>query len=251
MLLDGFEFLGLRSPRDHQQEIEVADRFLPAAERTRRSDRSNRFAVALDVGHELVGFVLGRRNQEAPANFLEDLDGLEDVLLGFFAEAGQIAQLAFARELFELFDRAAIELTPENQRLFGAERLQRKQVEHGQRILLQHLFTQAVIAGGENFADVLGHAFADTGKLLELFRIGGDGFDRFGEAGDQFGGFLITAVAADDGAIDLQQLCGLAQHARDVAIFHASLRDRFDAAKLIPWNDVRGEERIMRQSERN
>ncbi len=232
VFLDGFEFLGFGFRRVGQQKIEIADGFLPAAQRTRRRNRSDGFAVALDIGDELGGFVLGGGNHKAPANFLEDLDGLENVLFGFFAEAGQIAQLAFAGQLLQLIDCAALEFAPENQSLLGAERLQREHFEHGQRIFLQQLFAQAVVAGGENLADVLGHSFADAGKLFELFRIGGDDFDRFGQAGDQFGGFLITAIAADDGAVDLQQLRGLAQDARDLPILHASLRDFLDAAKL-------------------
>ncbi len=123
-----------------------------------------------------------------------------------------------------MLDGAAFEFAPKDQRLLGAQRLQRKQFEHGQRVFLQQLFAQRVVPGGENFADVLGHAFADARKFLELFRIAGHDFDRFGQAGDQFGGFLITAVAPDDGAVDLQQLRGLAQNARDLPIFHGSLR---------------------------
>ncbi len=135
-----------------------------------------------------------------------------------------IAQLAFPGELLQLLDGAAFEFAPKDQRLLGAQRLQRKQFEHGQRVFLQQLFAQRVVPGGENFADVLGHAFADARKFLELFRIAGHDFDRFGQAGDQFGGFLITAVAPDDGAVDLQQLRGLAQNARDLPVFHGSLR---------------------------
>ena len=36
------------------------------------------------------------RQQEAAGNLLEDFDGLEDVRFAFLAEAGDLAQLAFA-----------------------------------------------------------------------------------------------------------------------------------------------------------
>ena len=83
---------------------------------------------------------------------------------------------------------------------------------------------------------MLGHAFTDAGERLEFFGIAGDDFYGFGKAGDQFGGFLIAAITADDGAVDLQQLRGLAQNARNLSILHAGLH-------LL--------ERIMRQVEGN
>ena len=82
------------------------------------------------------------------------------------------------------------------------------------------LLAQAVVAGLEDFLDVLGQAVADAGQFLEFFGVERQLLDRFGNAGDQLGGFFVTAVAADDGAVDFQQVRGLAQDARDFTIFH-------------------------------
>ena len=218
-----FEFLGPGFRSVRQQQIEVANGFFPPPQRTRRRNGLDRLAVALNIGDEFFHLVFGSGEQKTAGGLFENFNGLEDVLLGFFAEAGQVAQLAPPGKLLELRDRAAVEFAPEDQGLFRTERLQREQFEHRDRIFLQQLFAQPVIAGGENFADVFGHAFADAGELFELFRLTRHGLDGFGKAGDQFGGFLIAAIAADDGAVDLQQLCGLAQNARDLPILHTSL----------------------------
>ena len=67
---------------------------------------------------------------------------------------------------------------------------------------------------------MFGHAIADAGQLLELFAVQGEFFDRFRNAGDEFGGLLVAAVTADDGAVNFQQLRGFTQDARDITIFH-------------------------------
>ena len=68
-----------------------------------------------------------------------------------------------------------------------------------------------------------GHIVADAGKFGELVAVGGDVFDAFVHAVQEFGGFFVAAVAADDGAVDFQELRGLAQDAGYVAIFHGGI----------------------------
>lgn len=79
--------------------------------------------------------------------FLDYLDGLEDVLFAFFAEAGKVAQLGFTRELFHVLDRGRFEGAPEECDFFGAQRLNVEQVENSGRIFLKQLLAEAVIAG--------------------------------------------------------------------------------------------------------
>ena len=90
-------------------------------------------------------------------------------------------------------------------------------------IFLQQFLAQGVVAGVQNFLDVLGHAVADAGKFRELLLVVGEVFDAFGNAVEQLGDFFVAAVAADNGAVDFEQLRGLAQNLGDVSIFHASL----------------------------
>jgi hypothetical protein len=67
---------------------------------------------------------------------------------------------------------------------------------------------------------MLDHAVADARQFFELFRFLGELFDRFRQAVDEFGGLFITAVSADDGAIDFQELRGLAKNAGDLFVVH-------------------------------
>ena len=94
------------------EQIEIADRFLAAAKRACGRHGFNRFACLRDVGAELLRFVVRHIDQESPdaRQMLELLGGFQDILLALFAEAGQVAQLAFARELFDAVDCGDLEL---------------------------------------------------------------------------------------------------------------------------------------------
>ena len=121
--------------------------------------------------------LVGDVEAEAAAGALENFDGFENVLFAFFAEAGNVAQFAFAGEFFDVLDRAGLEFLPEERDLFRAEALERENVENRRGIFLQELLAEAVVAGLENFVDVIGHAFADAGKFGELVAVFGEIFD--------------------------------------------------------------------------
>ena len=219
-------FLAVFSGQGDEQ-IQIADGFLAAAERSGSFDRADEFAVTGDVGGELGGFGFHEVDQEAPGDLLVDLDGFQDIGFTFFAEAGKFAELAFAGEGFDGVDGAGFEGAPEQGDFLGAERLQVEQVENRGRIFLQELLAQAVVVGLENFLNVLGHAVADAGQFGELGGIERQLLDRFRNAGDQLGGFFVAAIAADDRAIDFEQLRGLAQDAGDFTIIHDPCPDNF------------------------
>ena len=71
---------------------------------------------------------------------------------------------------------------------FGPRRLEGEEVEKRRRIFFQELLAQAVVAGVEDFVDVLGHAVADAGKFGELLAVLGEFLDALGQAVEQFGG---------------------------------------------------------------
>jgi hypothetical protein len=119
-----------------------------------------------------------------------------------------------------LIHGGCLEGFPEQSDFFGAERLEREQVEDGRRIFLQELGAELVVAGLENFLDMLGHAVADAGQGSELLGVAGELLDGLGEAADEFGAALVAAVAADDGAVNFQELRGFAKNALDLAVFH-------------------------------
>ena len=67
---------------------------------------------------------------------------------------------------------------------------------------------------------MLGQTRANAGKGSEVLRIARQFFHRLGKAADKFGGFLVAAVPANRGALNLQQFRSLAEDARHLAIFH-------------------------------
>ena len=77
-------------------------------------------------------------------------------------------------------------------------------IEKGSGILFQQLLAQAVIAGLENFADVLGHAVAHAGQLFQLLVVLGEIFDALVNAIEQLGDFFVAAVAPDHRAVNFE-----------------------------------------------
>src|SRR5580700_1083400 len=95
-----------------------------------------------------------------------------------------------------------------------------EQLQEGRGVLFEKFLAELVIAGLEDFADVLGHVFADTGKLAEFLGVFADVLDAFVEAIEKLGDFFVAAIAADYGAIDFQQLRGLTEDSGDFFVFH-------------------------------
>ena len=181
------------------------------------------FPKPLNVRDQLGGFGLREVQQEPSCRSLEDLDRLEDVLFGFFAESRYVAELLLAREFFDVVHRARFELAPEQRHLLRAQRMHCEQIENRFGIFLEQLLAQAVVAGFDDFLDMLGQPFAHAGKLGQLLGVAREVGHRLGKAGDEFRGALVAAIAADDGAVDFQELRGVLQDARDLSIFHGLL----------------------------
>ena len=125
---------------------------------------------------------------EPPGGFLEHLDRFQNVLFAFFAEARQVAQLAFARQLLHLLHGARLECFPEKRDFLRPERLQFQQMQNRFGIFFEEFCSQGIIAGLENFLDVIGHALADAGQFHQFFAVARQLFDGFGQAVDQFRG---------------------------------------------------------------
>src|SRR6267154_1355688 len=64
------------------------------------------------------------------------------------------------------------------------------------------------------------HAVANPGKLFQFFGFLGELFDGVGQSRNKFGCFLVAAVTADNGAVNFQQLRGLAQDASNLLVVH-------------------------------
>ena len=68
---------------------------------------------------------------------------------------------------------------------------------------------------------MLGHAVADPRQLFQLFRFLDELLDGFRQAVDQFGGFLVAAITANNRAVDFEELRRLPQHAGNLFVVHS------------------------------
>ena len=140
VLRDRFHRFGrVLSRGERDQQVEVADGFLAAPQRAGRRHGLDRFAECADVRNELFRFFLRHVDVESPGGSLVHLNRFQNILFALFAEAGQIAQFTFARELFHLLHRAGLEGLPEKRDFFRPERLQIQQMENRFRIFFQQL----------------------------------------------------------------------------------------------------------------
>ena len=139
-----------------------------------------------------------------------------------FAEAFQVSQLSFLRQLLHAFNGADLEFLPKERHFLRSHGLQTENFEQGHRIFLQQFVAQGVVAGLQNLANVRGHTFADAWQFLQLLLVLGDVLDAFVHAVQQLRHFLVAAVAADNRSVNFQQLRRLTQNSCDFSIFHVS-----------------------------
>ena len=144
----GVDVALLVAPRLHgHQQVEVADGFASAAQRTRRGDRFHLLAALRDIGDATVGFGFRGVQLHAARGPLEEFGGLQNVFFALLAEARQVAQFSLARQLRHFLHRAGLEVAPQKRDFLRPERLKLQQVEQRGRIFFQQFLAEAVIAG--------------------------------------------------------------------------------------------------------
>ncbi len=72
------------------------------------------------------------------------------------------------------------------------------------REFLQQFLPDRIVAGAEDFLDVLGHAVADAGQLGELVQIARDIFDSLAEVFEKLGNALVAAITVVESPINLE-----------------------------------------------
>src|SRR5712664_167194 len=161
-----------------------------------------------------------RVNVKTSAGFLEDFHCLENILFAFFAKPGDVPEFSLFRDSLHIGDRAGFKVRPQEGDFLRAKRLELQQIQNGRRIFLEEFFAQRIIAGLNDFLQMLDHAVADSRKLFKFSWLLDELLNGFRQAVDQFGGLLVAAVSADDGAINFQELRGFAKYAGDLFVVH-------------------------------
>ncbi len=175
------------------QHVEIANGFAAAAQRAGRRDFVDALNV-LEVLGQFLGGTVSFIEQESAGYAAIAFDRLEDLLLALFAEARQLAQLAFARQLLDALEVAHLKCAPHQRDGLRSEALDFQQLQHAGAILLQQFLMLLQFALPAQFLNVGGHAFADAGNLKQLLRLGqqtrrpaADGLRGLRQRGDKSG----------------------------------------------------------------
>ncbi len=203
-----------------QQQIQIANGLLAAPKRTCRSYVLDRLASFLDMRNDLRSRRFRCINVKPPRRFLEHFDRLQNILFALFAKTGKVAEFPLFCDFLYIGDCPGLEVGPQKRHLLGPERLQLQQIQNRRRIFLQQFFPKRIITRLNDFLKMLHHALSDSRKLFQLFRLLHELLDRFRKSIDEFRRLFVTAVAADDGAVDFQKLRGFAEDAGDLFVVH-------------------------------
>src|SRR5260370_41807596 len=84
--------------------------------------------------------------------------------------------------------RAGFKVRPQEGDFLRPKRLELQQIQNGRRVFLEELFAQRIIAGLNDFLQMLDHAVADSRKLFKFSRLLAELLERCPPAVDKFRG---------------------------------------------------------------
>src|SRR5271157_1331510 len=210
----------VNAARSGNEHVKIADGLATAAQRAGGRDLLDALDVLQVLGQFLRGAV-GFVDQEASSNAAIILDCLQDFLLALLAQPRQLAQLAFARQIFHPSDIAHLEGAPQQRAGLRAEPLDLQQLQHRWPVFLQQLLMNPKFAAAAQLLDVRRHAFANAGNLQQLLRIVQQGGDLLRNPFESLSGAAIGADAERVAAVDLHQVSGFVEDVGDGLIVHA------------------------------
>ena len=223
--------LVVHAARSGDQHVEIADRLASAAQRTGGRDLLDALDVLQMLGQLLRGAV-GFVEQEAPGDAAIIFNRLQDFLLALFAQARQLAQLAFARQLLHAGEIAHLEGAPQQRDGLRAESLDLQQLQHRGPVLLQQLLVRPELAAAAQLLDVGRHALADAGNLQQLLGFVDQCRDLLRQSFDGLGGAAIGADAERVVAVDLHEIGGFVKDVGDGLVVHAEY-----PSEIVTWRN--------------
>ena len=134
-----------RSRLAGDQDVEVADGFASAAQRTGGGDFLHA-AIIAKMLDEFIGLAFGFVEQKASGDAAVVLNGLEQLLFVLFAHARQFAKFAFAGELLHAIEIANLVGAPDQRDGLRSQALDLEQLQHGGVIFLEQIGVQGEAA---------------------------------------------------------------------------------------------------------
>ena len=241
-VLDGsFDDVGLAGGAGGE-EVEVADGFAAAAEGAGGGDLVDAGELE-DEGGDAVGLLAGLVDAEARGVAAVVLDALEELGGELFAHTGKLVEVASLGGGFEGLHIGNLQGGPDQGDGFGAHAGEPEEVEHGGAVAGEELVAEGHGAGGDEVADVGGHAFADAGNGEESFGIG-FGSDEGGELDglllDGLGGAAIGADAEEVGTVYFEEGGGFVEKAGESDVIHTEHKgERSVRGGYAPLHDCR------------
>ncbi len=202
------------------QDVEVADRFTAATERTCGRDFLNALQ-RLDVFDQLQRRLVGVVDEEAPGDAAVRLDRLQNLLLGLLAHTRQRLQLALFGELFDAIDVANFEGAPDELNRFRPESADLQQFEHRGLVFADEFLVLLELAGVADLGEVVGHALADAGDLKKSFLIADEIRHLISEPVDGFGSVAVGADTERVLRVDLHEIGGFVKQGCDGFVIHS------------------------------
>ena len=213
------DLLGLRGG---DEDVDVADRFLPAADRSGQTELLD-LRHALERPVELFGHGQRAPERHALLALLDHRDALEDVGLGLGLDARQSAELARLGQRLQGGDVADTRFVVEQLRGPGAQTGDVHQLDHAVRDLLVEGVHVLHPARPQVLADLVGEVLADAGDLAQPLLLR-DHLDVLAEAFETLAGATVGADAEGIVSADLQEIGHPIEETGDLDVLHAALQ---------------------------
>ncbi len=172
---------------------------------------------------DALGVFAGDVDAEAGAVFAVVFDALEELFGEFGAHAREGEEVAALGGFFEGVDVGDAERGVDEGDGFGAHAGEFEQAEHAGLVAGEEFVAQGHGSGGDEVADVGGHALADAADGEQGLGVGvgeGEGFELGGLLLDGLGGAAVGADAEGVGTVDFEEGGGLVEEAGQGDVVH-------------------------------
>ena len=196
------------------QQIDVADDLLATAQAARRA-ATHHVGMAAQAVQDRFRHGQGVAQQMARGVLAAELDALQNLGLGLFAEAVQLRDFAVLAGLLQLFHRFDAELVVERLDFFRTQAGNAQHRDQARRDGGLEFLVIGQFAGGDQFGDFFLEAVADALDALGGF--GGEDLSRWPRDGFQrAGGVDVGARFERVFALEFEQRGDLRQNFRDL-----------------------------------
>ncbi len=209
--------------RCSDQDIQVADGFAHAPEAAGH-DHLLHAGNRLQKGAQRLGILRRGGELEAAALAGMGLHRLQNVLLGFFAEAVQRADAAILRGALQLLDGLHVKVVVQHLDALGPQPGYLQQFGDGRRQFLAQAIQQAAMSGADDLGDLAGEIATDAGQAGQVVAALHQHARLLRQVTHDARGIAIGTDAKRVRPLDLQQVGDLFEYSGDVGVVNGHMR---------------------------